>query len=182
VADILCRAPVHRVLDLGSGLGTYAAAVLQCAPDAQAVLVDRPNAASAVGAFLDDQGLSGRARFLGGDFMELAFGGPFDLVLISNVVHNLGSERSLALLDRLHPALAPNARIAIKDIAVDDDRLAPASAGRFAVFMALCTDAGGVFPASEVAGWLETTGYAAAPPLTLSAAKGAYLVTGTVRA
>jgi hypothetical protein len=42
--------------------------------------------------------------------------------------------------------------------------------------MALFTDGGGVFPASEVANWLEAAGFEVESNTTLTVARGAYLV------
>ncbi len=44
--------------------------------------------------------------------------------------------------------------------------------------MALFTDRGGVFPASEVEDWLRSTGFEVERTVELTAARGAYLVVG----
>lgn len=66
----------------------------------------------------------------------------------------------------------------MKDVAIDDDRLAPAAAGRFAVSMALFTEGGGVFPASEVAAWLVEAGLEVVSTTALTAARAANVVVG----
>ena len=178
VAELLAPARPTALVDLGCGLGTYTAALLRRLPDASGVLVDRPNAAPAVTAFFAEEGLAGRTRFHGGDFLADDFGGGFDLALAGNLIHNLGEADSRALLRRLFHRVVPGGRVAIKDIAVSDDRLAPASAGRFAVSMAMFTDGGGVFPASEAAAWLVDAGFEHASTVDLVRARGAYLVVG----
>ena len=169
---------VGSVVDLGSGLGTYAAAVLRRFPEATAVLVDRPNAAEVVEAHLAAEGLADRARFVGGDFLTDDVGDGFDVAIVSNIVHNLGAEGSQELLLRMHPRMAPGGRILVKDLAIDAERLAPASAGRFAITMALFTPRGGVFPASEVATWLEDAGFVVEDSHDLVVAEGSYMVVG----
>lgn len=178
VAEILCGEPVTCVADLGSGLGTYAAALLHRSPQATAVLVDRPNATDLVNDFLGESGLADRARFVGGDFLSDDFGDGFDLAVVSNIAHNVGSEGTIALLKRLHDRIVPGGRVAVKDLMVQDDRLSPASAGRFALLMAMVTPRGGVFPASEVATWLEAAGFRVVSNQTLVVAEGSYLVVG----
>ncbi len=178
VASELTREPVRRVLDLGSGMGTYATAILRRATDATAVLVDRPNAGPVVAEHLHDVGLSDRARFIGGDFLQDDLGGGFDLAVVSNIVHNIGSETTCRLLRRVHGLLLPGGRVAIKDLAIQPDRLAPASAGRFALTMALFTERGGVFPAEEAVDWLGATGFTLESMRDLVVAKGSWLVVG----
>jgi len=99
-----------------------------------------------------------------------------DPALVGNLIHNLGEADSRRLLGRLRSRVAPGGRVAIKDLVVDDDRLAPASAGRFAVSMALFTDGGGVFPASEAVTWLEAEGFTHESTTVLQRAGGSYLV------
>ena len=178
VAELLCDEPIRSLVDLGSGMGTYSATILHQVPDARAVLVDRPNAREVVAEFAESEGLGERVRFVGGDFLTDDFGEGFDLALIGNIVHNIGADRTLSLLRRLHPLMVPGGRVAVKDIAIDDDRLAPASAGRFAVSMALFTDRGGVFPASEVEVWLRSAGFEVERTVELTASRSAYLVVG----
>lgn len=181
VAKLLLARPVTRLVDLGSGLGTYATALLREAPAATAVLVDRPNAAPVVEAHIHEAGLEGRARFLAADFVEEDFGEGFDLALLSNIAHNIGADAMLKTLRRLRHALRPGGRVAIKDLVVDADRLGPSSAGRFALSMALFTERGGVFPAGEVADWLEATGFGDVETHQLRDAAGSYLVVGHLR-
>lgn len=180
VAQLLCAEPVSSVVDLGCGLGTYAAAVLKEAPSARATLVDRANAEQAITSFFAEEGLSERATFVGGDVLESDFGGGFDLALVGNLVHNLGEADSRALLRRLRSRMAPGGRVVVKDVAVDADRLGPESVGRFALWMALFTDRGGVFPAGEVEGWLVDAGFTLERTIDLTVAEGSYLVIGRV--
>lgn len=178
VAERLSGEPVRRVVDLGSGIGTYAAALLARNPTATATLVDRVNAREVVEEFLRDSGLEDRAHFVGGDFLTDDFGDGHDLAVVSNIVHNVGEEATRALLARLHERLVPGGRVALKDLCIDDDRLAPDSAGRFAVTMALFTPRGGVFPAREVAGWLTDAGFDLVSSEELEVAAGSWLVVG----
>ena len=107
VAGLLCDEPIRSLVDLGSGLGTYSARILHRLPDARAVLVDRPNAEEVVRQFADSEGLGERVRFVGGDFLTDDFGDGFDLALIGIIVHNIGADRTRALLLRLHTLMVP---------------------------------------------------------------------------
>jgi len=147
VADLL--APAHRVLDLGSGLGTYALALVRRGATT-ATLVDRPNAEGPIRELWDEEGLSDRMTFLGGDLMEL--------------------------FARIREGLAPEGRVAVKDIAIAEDGLSPDDASRFAVSMAMFTESGGVYPASVVAGWLVEAGFRVTDTVDLRRAEGSRLI------
>lgn len=178
VAGLLGEGPVRRIADLGSGVGTYAHALLRAHPDATATLVDRPNAATIVAEVAAEAGLGERVRFEPVDFMSEDFGAEFDVVVLSNVVHLLSASDNRRLLQRVADRLAPGGRVAIKDLAVAHDRSGPASALRFGVTMAMFADAGAVWSTQDVAGWLRDVGLEVADTHDLQQAEEQYLVVG----
>jgi len=173
VADLL--GPVARIVDIGSGLGTYSAALL-ARGDGRATLVDRPNAADAVRTFVKEVGLEERVSFFGGDLLEDDWGDGYDLALVGNLVHNLGEEGSRRLFGLVRERLVSGGRVAVKDIAISEDGLEPPAASRFAVSMAMFTERGGVFAAATVGGWLEDAGFTVEAAHTLQEAEGSYLI------
>ncbi len=175
---LLAAGPAARVVDLGSGLGSYAAAVLDRAPEARALLVDRPTARPAVEAFLVEAGLEDRVSFQGGDFLADDWGSGHDLAFASNLVHNLGEAATRELLALCHQRLAPGGRVVLKDLVVAEDRLSPPSATRFALSMALFTDRGGVWPAGECRAWLEDLGFVDVHEVPLVTAPDAWVLVG----
>lgn len=178
VAEALASPSVRRIVDLGSGLGTYSVALLRLCPDATALLFDRPNAGNAVRAYLEEQGLSDRAEFIGGDVLTDDFGADHDLALLSNFVHCLGPEQNQALLHRVAAALGKGGRVAVKDLGVSSDRTSPLSAVRFGFNMALMSDRGNVYPKETVSRWLYNAGLTHQHEVPLVRAGGSYLVVG----
>jgi SAM-dependent methyltransferase len=174
--DALGPTPIHRSLDVGCGLGTYSAALARRFPELCGTLVDRENARGAIEAFLLEEGLADRLRFDGGDLTTMDLPPKLDVVVVSNLVHNLGEPRSRALLERVRLQLAPGGRVAVKDVAVDAERTGPLGALRFGVTMATATLDGDVFPACEVRGWMEDAGYDVQETIDLG---GSYLLVGT---
>lgn len=178
VARLLSDPAPARIADLGGGVGTYSHAFLLRNPEAEAWLLDRPNAEEAAREFASRVGVQDRMHFRGVDFLTEDWGDGYDLVILSNLVHCYGVEDNLRLLRDAAARLAPGGRIAVKDLVTDPDRRGPGSAVRFAMRMALYTDAGDVFPASEVEGWLTEVGLGEVRTLALEEAPEAYLVIG----
>jgi tRNA (cmo5U34)-methyltransferase len=99
-----------RVLDLGSGPGTVAAAVLKAYPLAAAVCVDFAEGRIAVGERYMAP-FAGRCRFHAGDLNELRWEGPldatFDAVVSAYAIHHVADERKRALYREIFDHLAP---------------------------------------------------------------------------
>ncbi len=88
-----------RILDVGAGSGAVAAGFLQCFPGLTATLVDLPEVLEFAKGMMEERGLGGRftchpANLLEPDALPE---GPFELVILSNIVHAY-SEREITLL------------------------------------------------------------------------------------
>ena len=176
VAELLCTEPVRHFADLGCGLGTYSVALASRALDATGVLVDRPNGCDPVLEFLAESGMTERLEFLGGDFLLDDFGDGFDLVVASNILHVLDPDRNRSLIRRAAESLAPGGRLALKDIAIDDDRLGPPSAVRFRMAMARFSDGGNLYSKAVVGQWLGEAGLQPDEAIDLEVASGSWLI------
>jgi len=178
LAWILGEEPASHVVDLGCGAGTYTHALLSRWPDCTATLVDRPNAAGVVAEHLAEAELGGRAAFRGVDLLAGSWseGLSPDLVLISNMLHNVGPEACVELIEGAAAALVPGGRLVLKDFTVQDDRLGPPGGLRFALLMALCSDGGDLYSCREIAGWCQAAGLEPEPPETLQCAPESFVL------
>jgi 3-hydroxy-5-methyl-1-naphthoate 3-O-methyltransferase len=55
-------------------------------------------------------------------------------------------------------AVEPDGVVVIKDLRIDEDRTGPLEGLLFALNMAIYTDAGDVYPSSQLAAWLQNAG------------------------
>jgi SAM-dependent methyltransferase len=151
----LQRKPDARtVLDVGGGPGHMSRAFVD--RGVSATLLDTPDI---VGHVMDAYGL-GHMRGLHvvpGDFHQALPPGPFDVVLLSNVLHIYAPERNRALLARTADTLTPGGVVAVAEFL----RGRSPRAARFGIQMLLHTDEGDAYDQEELSAWLSEAGFAA---------------------
>jgi SAM-dependent methyltransferase len=135
--------PGARVVDVGGGHGRYARALAE--RGFEVTLLDL-EAALVVARELCGDAL----RYRAADFLVDDLGGPYDAALLSNIVHNLGEDENVRLLERIRDVLAPGGVVAIKDLLLDDLGAHPPQAVLFGVTMLLYTDRGRVYDLAAV--------------------------------
>jgi SAM-dependent methyltransferase len=87
----LRAAPPARVLDLGCGLGASSVALARAYPRAQVLGIDLDEASvTEARALAAEAGVAERATFVVADAARVAAEGPFDLVTIFEVLHDMG--------------------------------------------------------------------------------------------
>ncbi|MDQ6853851.1 MAG: class I SAM-dependent methyltransferase [Actinomycetota bacterium] len=110
---------VHRVLDLGTGTGETALAVLRRHPSAVLHLLDESADMLAISkgrlpsAQVEDS--------LVGDMRGPLPDGPFDLVASALAVHHISGTDKQALFARVHDRLRPGGRFVLADVVIPDD-------------------------------------------------------------
>lgn len=145
-------------LDLGGGFGQYAMAVAQEWPQVRCTLFDVPPAIRLARPLLADQGWGDKIGTIAGDARTDDLGGPYDAILISNVVHMFSLADSVRLLKQARKALGPQGKIYLKDFYLLDNRKGPKRAAVFALNMLVNTEAGGVFTEEDYRRMVDRAG------------------------
>jgi 2-polyprenyl-3-methyl-5-hydroxy-6-metoxy-1,4-benzoquinol methylase len=112
-----------KIADLGCGQGWASIATARAYPNADVIGVDS-DAASIEDARQNAASQGVNARFEHGDAAQLSELGPFDLVLILEVLHDLA--RPVEVLSAVRKALTPDGVILVADEQVADEFSAPA--------------------------------------------------------
>jgi len=152
------------MLDVGGGSGGLAMACCRAAPGLSAVVVDLPEVAELARGYLAGEGMEGRVRVVGGDFLEdnlptAPKSQGFDLALLSAIAHMLSPKQLAALLARIKAALRPGGRLALHDFVMDEGRTAPAYGALFALNMLVNTSGGDTYTESELRAQLSQAGF-----------------------
>lgn len=141
------------VLDLGGGHGRYARVFADAGH--AATLFDFPHVIDYARRKHGDA-----LAYIGGDFRdpEQDFGGPYDLILLSNVVHGEPDEVNHALIGRLVGHLAPGGHLVLKDMFLDEHGRDPENAVFFGLTMLFYSSAGRSHSLDRARAWLSDAG------------------------
>lgn len=149
----------ERMCDLGGGAGTNAIAFCQVYPDLHATVFDLPETLKLTEKTVKEAGLESRIALHPGDFNRDPLGGPYDVVLMSDILHYQTFDMNQDLVKKVYGALAPGGRLVIKDRFLDEAGTGPAWTTAFAVHILVNTQKGSCFQASEAMQWLQAAGF-----------------------
>jgi predicted O-methyltransferase YrrM len=147
------------LLDLGGGAGTHAMAFCQAYPSLRATVFDLPETLQTTARLLKEAELENRVTLLSGDFNRDPLGGPYDAVLMSDILHYQDPGANAALVRKVYNVLVPGGCVIIKDRFLDDDRTSPAWTAVFAVHLMVNTEKGRCYTLNEVSEWLTVAGF-----------------------
>jgi SAM-dependent methyltransferase len=158
-----------RLLDLGGGAGTNAIAFCQTYPGLTATVFDLPATLRLTEKTVKDAGLESRIALLPGDFNKDSLGGPYDVVLMSDILHYQTFDTNAALVKKAFTHLAPGGRLIIKDRFLDEAGTGPAWTTAFAVHILVNTQQGGCYKISDAVQWMTQAGFTSATELEKTA-------------
>ena len=164
----------ESLLDMGAGAGTYSSAFLVARPAGRATLVDTGEVLAIARDWMGP--LAPRARFVEGDASVVDAGTGYATVLLANVLHLHSPDMCARLCAAAARAVAPGGMVVIKDLRIEDDRSGPIEGLLFALNMAVYTEAGDVYPASQLRKWLSDAGLVELVERRLDAAPDAVVI------
>jgi SAM-dependent methyltransferase len=159
LAKRLALGSARTMLDLGGGAGTNAIAFCQVYPELLATVFDLPTTLPLTEKTVKDAGLETRIALKSGDFNRDALGGPYDVVLMSDILHYQDLATNAALVKKIHSHLAPGGRLVIKDRFLDASGTSPAWTAAFAVHILVNTERGSCYRTAEAMQWMQDGGY-----------------------
>jgi SAM-dependent methyltransferase len=165
---------VERFLDLGGGAGTNAIACCKHYPALHAVVFDLSQTLKIAERAVTEAGLQSRITLLPGDFHRDSFGGPYDAILMSDILHYQGPDSNAAVVKKCAQHLRPGGKLFIKDRFLDESRTSPAWVAAFAVHILVNTERGRCYTVAEAVGWMEEAGFE-----SVLEAEGTAVVQGT---
>jgi cyclopropane fatty-acyl-phospholipid synthase-like methyltransferase len=158
-----------RFLDLGGGAGTNAIAFCQAYPELTATVFDLPATLRLTERTVKEAGLEARIALLPGDFNKDGLGGPYDAVLMSDILHYQDFSTNAALVKRVWTHLAPGGRLVIKDRFLNEAGTGPAWTTAFAVHILVNTEQGGCYKTADAIRWMGEAGFPTVTELEPSA-------------
>lgn len=150
-----------KVLDIAAGHGLFGLAIARVNPKAEIVALDWAGVLEVAKGNAAAAGVAGRRyRAIAGDVFTADFGGGYDLVLLTNLLHHFDPAGCERVLRKVHAALAPRGRTAILEFVPNDDRVSPPVPAQFSLMMLAGTPAGDAYTYSEFQEMLRKADFA----------------------
>ena len=159
IAELIGGGGALRVLDIAAGHGLFGITIAQRNPEARITALDWPNVLAVATENAQKFGVADRHTVLPGDAFEVDFGGPYDLVLVTNFFHHFDQPTCEKLMRKIHAALAVGGRCVNLDFVQNEDRVSPPTAAAFAMMMLGTTVAGDVYTFSEYEAMFRNAGF-----------------------
>ena len=162
-----------RALDLGCGGSPLGITLLERRPGLRIVAQDWPNVVPVAAEQARRAGVGDRLSTLAGDARTIELGGPYDLVLMVNVLDFFDVETRLELLRRVRAVLRPGGVAAIAGPLLDDGRTSPPDAVAYSMLLFVTSPTGDASTFDELDSLLRSAGFITAVrcdevPLVLS--------------
>ncbi|HEY3937586.1 MAG TPA: class I SAM-dependent methyltransferase [Bryobacteraceae bacterium] len=159
-----------RVLDIAAGHGLFGIMIAQQNAKAKITALDWPNVLAVASENAEKFGVAERVTMLAGDAFEVEFGGPYELILVTNFFHHFDQPTCQTLMRKILAALTAGGRCVTLEFVPNDDRVSPPIAAEFAMTMLGTTPAGDAYTFAEYDAMFRKAGFASSEfhPLTRS--------------
>jgi SAM-dependent methyltransferase len=149
-----------RVLDIAAGHGLFGIEVAKKNPEARIVAVDWLNVLEVARGNAAKAGVEDRYELLPGSAFDVDYGGPYDIVLLTNFLHHFDHPTCVALLRKVHAALKPGGRAAALEFVPNEDRVSPPIPAAFSLTMLAGTVSGDAYTFSDLEAMYREAGFA----------------------
>jgi len=148
-----------RVLDIAAGHGLFGIEVARQAPGAGVVAQDWAPVLEVAKSNARKAGVADRYETLPGSAFDVHFGGPYDIVLLTNFLHHFDIPTCVSLLKKVRAALKPGGKVAALEFVPNEDRVSPPMAAAFALTMLAHTAAGDAYTFRQLESMYHESGF-----------------------
>jgi SAM-dependent methyltransferase len=148
-----------RVLDIAAGHGLFGIEVAKQHPQAHIVAVDWAPVLEVARSNAQKAGVGDRYEMLPGSAFDVDFGGPYDIVLLTNFLHHFDQATCVGLLKKIRAALEPGGRVSALEFVPNEDRVSPPMPAMFSMVMLTSTQAGDAYTFRELEAMYREAGY-----------------------
>lgn len=145
-----------RLLDVGGGAGSHAAALAAGASEVDATVLDLPECEPVL------RERHPELAFVAGDLEEPRFGRPdgesWDAVLLANILHDHPPERSARYVAEAAGLLRPGGTLLVYEWLIGEEDPAPPQLAMFSLMMMVENEGGNTWTARQVSEWISAAG------------------------
>jgi hypothetical protein len=160
-----------RVLDVAAGHGLFGVTLAERYPQARVTALDWPGVLAVAAENARRAGVAARHALLPGNAFDTDWGGPYDIVLLTNFLHHFDLPTCRQLAAKARAALALGGRALTLEFIPEPDRITPPSTATFALMMLATTARGDAYTFAQyeqifAAAGFRRNEFRALPPTT----------------
>jgi 2-polyprenyl-3-methyl-5-hydroxy-6-metoxy-1,4-benzoquinol methylase len=167
IAAIVSSDQELKVLDIAAGHGLFGIMIAQQNPKAQVTALDWANVLAVAARNAERLGVADRLTLLPGDAFTLDFGGPYDLILVTNFFHHFDVPTCEGLIEKVSKSLKSGGKCLTLDFVPNDDRVSPPAAASFAMQMLGGTPSGDAYTLAQYTKMFEKARFSSSVTHTL---------------
>ena len=168
-----------KLLDVGGGPGTYSILLAERFPHLMAEVFDLKSVVGITRELVEQHGMTGRVTTRAGNYLTDDFGSGYDVVLLSNMLHQEDPETCKAILRKAHEALDENGLLVIQLAFLNAEKDAPAWGVLQSLQLLLLYPHGRAYSFDEVLAMLPETGFTGSKIKKLSMLRSESLILAT---
>lgn len=150
---------VKNILDVGGGSGVYSMAMVKQGENINSTVFDLPEVIKISEKYISEANLNDKITTKAGDLRTDDFGGNYDLIFISAIIHMLSPDENQELINKCSACLNKGGQIVICDFIMEENRISPNFGAVFAINMLTGTENGDTYTESEIKTWLEKANF-----------------------
>ena len=147
------------VLDVAAGHGLFGIVLAKANPGVRVTALDWPKVLDVARKNASRMGVADRYSTIPGDAFKVDLQGPYDVILLTNLLHHFAPEQCTDLLKRLRAALRAGGRLVTVEFVPNDDRVSPPMSATFPLIMLATTAAGDAYTFTELERMLRAAGF-----------------------
>jgi 2-polyprenyl-3-methyl-5-hydroxy-6-metoxy-1,4-benzoquinol methylase len=148
-----------RVLDVAAGHGLFGITIADRYRHSHVTALDWPHVLAVAMENARRAKVAERYTLLPGSAFAVDWGGPYDLVLLTNFLHHFDVPTCVQLAAKAYAALGPRGRALTLDFIPEPDRITPPSTANFALVMLATTARGDAYTFAELQAIFAQAGF-----------------------
>lgn len=145
------------LLDVGGGSGIYACALKAAYPHLRAAVLEKAPVDRIAARGIARRGFEGRVEVLRGDMFGGEWPKGFDVVLLSNVLHDWDEAEVQAILKKASEALPSGGRLVVHDAFLNANKTGPLPVAQYSALLMHSTQ-GRCYSVAEMRSWMDQAG------------------------
>ena len=149
----------RELIDVGGGPGSYAVLFANEWPDLNVTVFDLPDVVPTAARHAEAAGVADRVSVKPGNYHEDEFGTGYDVVFLSDTLHQERPEVCEMILQKAHRSLRPGGRIVVQAMFLNEDRISPRWPVMVSLNLLILYGEGRAYTVEETIAFIERAGF-----------------------